>query len=686
MMEKFREWWKLVVGSRREVALVVAVVVGLLVVINGAFFVSAYFPGSCRACHYMDLYVDQWKASAHANVSCIKCHSFSPVFITVTTIKYWTGLYNPRPRADVKDASCLAGGCHEGRIEKGKAKLGNITFDHQDHLTKLKRGEKLRCTSCHYAIVQGENIVKGSHTQVDNRVCFLCHFKGIGPGQALGGCPGCHGTPTRTVEHSGFLFSHASYLKIGVPCMQCHVRVAEGDGKVDDAHCYDCHVGRLEKKGDVLGIHRIHVTYNAIQCFKCHDKINHGAIEFTKTFEVQCDACHKRLHSYQKEMYMGTGAKGVPDTPSRMFSAQVSCNGCHIKSVEVKESGVSFPGETKLAAERHSCVVCHGKKYDLMLDDWVRESRNLVGDLERIVASGKAAVGSGAAAGSKMAQARSLVADAQANLDFLRAGRGAHNIEYALKIVRVGFEQVTTAYRLAGVPGGPPRPAILANSSAFCTTLCHARIMPPDKVFFKEMELQFPHSLHVKDVGIECAKCHSPEKHKMRIVTKSECMKCHHESKDIDCGHCHKAQKALYEGKVKVYGVAAAPDVMAAADTKCTDCHDLKKGSQTVLTVKAKCEECHDAKHGKMLLDWKEEITKRENTIAVALEEAKAYVDRVKKSGKDVSKEQALVEQADANYQVVSSGRGTHNFRLSRELLKVAQSNIDKVLAAKRGK
>jgi len=405
-----------------------------------------------------------------------------------------------------------------------------------------------------------------------------------------------------------------------------------------------------------------------------------------KTFEVQCDGCHKRLHNYQKEMYMGAGAKGVPDTPSRMFSAQVSCNGCHTRSVEVKESGVAFPGESKLAAERQSCVACHGKRYDQMLDDWVRESRVLVADLERIVAAGKAAVGSGATSDSKLAGARALVADAQANLAFLRAGRGSHNIEYALRIVRVGHQQVTAAFKMAGVAGGPPKPAILASPSAYCATLCHARVMPSDKVFFKEMELSFPHALHVKDVGIECAKCHSPEKHKMRIVTKSECMKCHHESKDIDCGHCHKAQKALYEGKVKAYGVTPAPDVMAAGGTKCTECHELKKGPQTVLTVKAKCEGCHNAKYGKMLLDWKQEITKQENAIAVALEEAKEYVARTKKTGRDVSKEEALVHQADANYQAVSAGRGVHNHKLSREMLQAAQADLGKVLAAKRKK
>jgi len=211
-------------------------------------------------------------------------------------------------------------------------------------------------------------------------------------------------------------------------------------------------------------------------------------------------------------------------------------------------------------------------------------------------------------------------------------------------------------------------------------------VMPSDKVFFREMELQFPHALHVKDVGIGCAKCHSPEKHKMRIVTKSECMKCHHENKDIACAHCHKAQQALYEGKVKAYGVTPEPDVMAAADTKCVECHELKKGAQTVLTVKAKCEGCHDAKYGKMLLDWKQGIMKQEGGIAVALEEAKEYVARAKKAGRDVSKEESLLQQADANYQAVSAGRGVHNYNLSREMLKAAKADLDKVLAAKRNK
>jgi len=677
MKEMFLSYWDLVVKYKRPLAVLGGIALGFLVLVNGAFFVSSYFPKSCVICHYMDPFYDQWKTSKHSKVSCIKCHSFSPVFITVTTLKYWTGLYNPRPHANVQDKACLASGCHEGRIERGKADLGGITFDHHEHMNKLKRGEMLRCTSCHSSIVQGE------HISVDTGVCFLCHFKGIAQGQALGGCPGCHGTPTRVVEHSGFQFSHDSYLKIGVQCKQCHLRVAEGDGRVEDARCFNCHVGRLQGKADIFALHRNHVTFNGIECSRCHEKIRHGEVELVKTFEVQCDACHKKLHNYQKEMYMGSGARGVQDTPSRMFSAQVSCDGCHTKEVETRESGISFPGERKLTAERKSCVVCHGKKYDLMLDDWVRESRNLVADLQRIVSDGENAVGTGRSKSRKISDARSLVADARANLSLLRAGRGAHNIEYAYKILKAGFDQVQAAYKSAGVPGGPPRPAILASPSAYCATLCHGRVGPPEKLFFREMEVDFPHALHVQDVEIPCAKCHSPEKHKMRIVTKSECMKCHHESRDIDCGRCHKAQKALYEGKVKAFGVSPAMDVMAQADTACTDCHDLKKGAQTVLTVQAKCEECHSAKYGKMLLEWKGKITEQENTVAVLLEEAREFLERSGKMGRKVDEERALLAEAETNYQIVSTGRGTHNYRLSTKLLGTAKESLDRILKQK---
>ncbi|HEY6097060.1 MAG TPA: hypothetical protein VIU83_03310, partial [Candidatus Deferrimicrobium sp.] len=88
--------------------------------------------------------------------------------------------------------------------------------------------------------------------------------------------------------------------------------------------------------------------------------------------------------------------------------------------------------------------------------------------------------------------------------------------------------------------------------------------------------------------------------------------------------------------------------------------------------------------YGKMLLGWKEEITAKENAIAVALEEAKGHVDRSRKMGAKVDEAEKLVKEAEANYLAVSNGRGTHNYRLSKELLAAAQASIDKVLKEKK--
>jgi hypothetical protein len=122
---------------------------------------------------------------------------------------------------------------------------------------------------------------------------------------------------------------------------------------------------------------------------------------------------------------------------------------------------------------------------------------------------------------------------------------------------------------------------------------------------------------------------------------------------------------------------------MAQAGVGCTECHELKTGTQTVLTVKGKCEECHDAEYGKMLISWKEKITARENIIAVGLEEAREYLERSEKIGKNVEEEKKLLQGAETNYLIVSNGRGTHNYELSMELLKSAQSALDRILKKK---
>ncbi len=676
MKEMIRGFFDWVYTYKKTLTKVVIVLAIFFIAFNGLFFVSAYYPKSCIVCHYMDPFYDQWKTSKHAGVNCLECHDFKPLFITVTTIKYFTNLYNPKPHAVVDNAACTAQACHASRIDKPEEYLaGDIIFDHREHMTKLKRGESLRCTSCHYQIVQGE------HISVDKRVCFLCHFKGMSKGQSVGGCPSCHGTPKKVVEREGFYFSHDSYLKVGVECKECHINVATGSGDVPEGKCFECHVARDRAKYDHLALHRNHVTAGGFECLKCHDEIKHGEVELVRVFEVKCDTCHKKLHSNQKEMYMGTGARGVPDTPSRMFTAQVACDGCHTQAVQEVEGGIRVRGEKRLMAEKRSCVVCHGENYDHMVDDWIASSRQLEKMMDRVRAeAGKI---NGKAHNSPNARyVETMVDDIQYNYEFLKSGRGAHNIEYAWKIVKTAHTQMDLATNLLGQPS-VARPPLIEKESGYCTEFCHTRLGVPGTVNFQEMQLDFPHQTHIKDIGIECVACHSPKEHKMRIVTKTECMSCHHEAMDVECSECHGAQARLYAGDVTVEGIDPAPDYMKEGDVGCSECHDLKSDQpQNVVTVKEKCASCHDnnESYAEMALTWEKEILELENRIAVDLEEATDLVQRRRRLGRDTAKLEALLESARTSYTLVSTGRGIHNYELSSAMLEKALADLNVVL------
>ena len=141
-------------------------------------------PKFCTTCHYMQSFYDSWATSSHKDVKCVTCHyepGFKSALETKTVglvhlVTYLTEFYKrSKPTAEVSDASCLRSGCHEKRLLSGKEKFKRVYFDHEPHLTELRRGKRLRCTSCHSQMVMGD------HMKVTESSCFLCHFK-AGPG------------------------------------------------------------------------------------------------------------------------------------------------------------------------------------------------------------------------------------------------------------------------------------------------------------------------------------------------------------------------------------------------------------------------------------------------------------------------------------------------------------------------
>lgn len=239
------------------------------------------YPGICKVCHFITPFYNKWERSTHKMVPCLKCHEYGPLNAISGQLRFIAGTYNPRPLTNVPDARCLQPGCHERRLMESKVNIArwNIVFDHRPHFTEHRRGVTLHCRSCHSDIVQGE------HMKASMNVCFLCHLSMQETKGQRASCTLCHKEPKRTVRCNGVDFNHERQVAKGYSCSHCHLSVQIGDGSVPKEKCFFCHINRTEKYNDVEFVHQQHVTRKQIDCFFCHQFIEHGNIRMAKGIE-----------------------------------------------------------------------------------------------------------------------------------------------------------------------------------------------------------------------------------------------------------------------------------------------------------------------------------------------------------------------------------------------------------------
>jgi len=579
----FKEIWRNVVEFRRSLILALGIIVGAIALVNGGYYVASAKPSSCLVCHYMQPHYDTWLNSAHKDVGCIECHPGRRTLIDSYMLRYITGTYHAQPFPDVKANACLK--CHDEKSLAGEItyKRG-IKFNHEHHLGQLRRGKKLRCTACHATGQAGE------HFAVDNEACFLCHFKDADKGRSYTTCNACHGIPQGKVEHKGFSFNHSEYVGPGIECNSCHTVVASGNGDVPDKKCYECHIERFEAKQDLNALHRIHISEHGVDCFRCHDRIDHGKIEMAPAFELDCNKCHQPQHGSTVQLYIGTGGESVQNTPSAMFTARVSCEACH-----ASPTGKSATWAEKKAA----CVKCHGAGFDRMLDDWKRDFDRLTVQSESVVQQAERLAKS--LPENRMTE-REELRKARINADLLKDGLAVHNPFYSLKLAGQICSAADTIARAVGATK-PQRPDMISRTDASCRT-CHNAMPFPETLKFERMN--FPHAVHSDALEISCSKCHSVEHHRQQVITKAECMQCHHKEAEISCAHCHYEQNALYTGVFPELGIKNKPDPMSTGGVGCKDCHNLTSGKPARDDVKDQCVACHDESYGRMLAGWLE--------------------------------------------------------------------------------
>jgi nitrate/TMAO reductase-like tetraheme cytochrome c subunit len=250
--------------------------------------------------------------------------------------------------------------------------------------------------------------------------------------------------------------------------------VVKGDGAVPRQTCWTCHnqPAQIDKYGETKLLHEQHITEHKVECSSCHIKIEHNLTAATKKGlgvshaslgSDTCATCHEQTHGGPAEMYRGIGGRGdVPEMPSPMSRARVSCIACH-KERQKPASDAQFAGQTYLAAQE-SCDGCHGTKYAGVLEEWRSTvNANLLRAEAALLKAREAAEGARSllTAEDQLKVSR-LLDDADYNVRFVRLAHGVHNVNYATAVLNAAVEccervNVIIGDARSGAPGGGAR-------------------------------------------------------------------------------------------------------------------------------------------------------------------------------------------------------------------------------------
>lgn len=623
----------------------------------------------CKSCHYMKPFYESWKNSAHSDVKCVDCH-YPPglehklrgkIEGLVQLVNYFSQAYRKsKPWAEIPDESCLRSGCHDTQLLNGEEEFRGVHFSHAPHLTELRRGKKLRCTSCHSQIVQGEHIL------VTETSCFTCHFKqNTDNSEAISDCRLCH-TDKRMMASSdegNIQYDHTFAVENQMDCRQCHSQTVMGDGAVPRELCYNCHWEneRLARHGETEFMHEMHITDHKVECNQCHLPIQHAVVQQDLASLAECTTCHTGAHNDEINLFAGMGGVGVEDVHNSMSESGMNCKGCHIYHKLGPKARAQ--GSDTYISRAKACEKCHGKGFAGLMQQWERTSEKKIKRLEALYQSANAELGRL----GKQRTARESMQAARMNIDLVRKGKSVHNMSYADALLNVAHTKIGEGLKKAGssmtLPSFADASTIIPSE---CAT-CHVSLQVEDVEVFG---VDFSHESHVIDHDVNCQKCHSNRRtHGQLILNRGECLDCHHDQKkEKKCEECHDVTAALYTGDLSVLD-EPVPDVMFEAELDCFSCHAVE-GGQIAQSTKAHCLNCHDEGYDEMMVEWQTETQTRLNAVT---EKRKTIITE----NLDESQVAAL-NRVDQIITIIhqDGSLGVHNYMLVDQLLSEVQEAL----------
>ena len=376
-------------------------------------------------------------------------------------------------------------------------------------------------------------------------------------------------------------------------------------------------------------------------------------------------------------MYLGMGGKGTPMIPSHMLQVRVECVACHVEPKREKAEATLL-GQTFRPSES-ACLECHGKQYKGMLDNWSNTIDNMMTAVNGKLLAVEQALAAAPPNHPKLTTARKLVADASQNVNFVKRGKGVHNVFFAADLLKVANSYLDESMVAIGkTPLRTPGETLVRGG--YCAILCHkqAGVEAPDEVKFGAETV--PHVRHVTDFGVTCTACHSAEQHQAVTATRASCLSCHHSggNKNERCLVCHKLQNAFFTGTVEVDGVEPTPSSHAEL-TDCVGCHNVQVKHSRQAVVK-QCLACHDDTYLPALEEWAKGVKRGLKEVRDLLRKGEAGLRRARKHPKAPEARQLLDEARD-DAELVAKARGAHNPELAKEIMAKAKKMADRAVS-----
>lgn len=653
----------------RWLAILLGVTAALIIILFASLEYTSK-PNFCSTCHFMEPYVEGWKTSTHADVTCTDCH-FPPDFksklkgkftAASMVVNYFTGVYKKsKPWAEITDESCLRSGCHEQRLLEGAVLFKEgIIFDHEPHVTKLRREKKLRCTSCHSQIVQGD------HMTVTESTCFLCHFKNQPEDAPIDDCTWCHDAPVGNDPE--LLYDHSFSLEKKIDCKKCHGNMQIGDGAVPIERCSSCHaeIGKIEQITDVKYMHLNHVTNHKVECQNCHSLIQHKSVSKSADIVPDCQSCHENSHLTQYYMFSGTGGKHVPSHPNPMFEGGLNCQSCHV--FHDYDGNQKILGQT-IEANAESCESCHGKGYKKILEQWERLMTRKLSTLESTIADVEIELSKINITGKTKEHTSTLLKEAKYNFDLVREGNIVHNVAYSDELLMSVNRNLKSI--LKSIKSTKSIPDISSYGKIVPSECINCHFGMED-VNVKIFEINFSHNVHLIKNRLECSQCHSNRsQHGELLMSKSDCLSCHHTQEEVDCESCHDLQAGFYSGLTDLSD-EEIPDIMYDEGVTCAECH-LDRSIISGIQGQRSCIDCHDDEYEEMVFEWQSGVTER----LEALENKIKQIVLEKLSGNEKQSYEQIITVINSIKNDGSSG--VHNIEYVNSMIDKMESDYESI-------